>query len=87
MPNKNKEEEVERDVDALQNDQPDPAGPEGSEREAITHPDANPPGNPDSTYRPGDPPAGQSMFPPTPRSGSVASAAVAEEKNEDAKGQ
>lgn len=87
MPNKHKdEEEVVRDVDALQHDQPDPTLPEGTEREAITHPDENPVGNPDSSYRPGDPPAGQAMYPPIVP-GSAASAAVAEEKNEDAKGQ
>lgn len=61
MPNKNENKPVEREEE-LQNDQPSANDPDP--REAITHPDVNPPGNPDTSYRAGDPPPTQSLFPP-----------------------
>jgi hypothetical protein len=61
MPNKNKEEMKELDPQDLPDDSP---MLDAEEREAITHPEEAYAGPVDSTYRPGDPPPGQSMFPP-----------------------
>lgn len=84
MPNKPKIDEEEQ-REQLQHDQP--SGFDPDPREAITHQEESPYGNPDTTYRPGDPPPSQSMYPPLKAvdPGSAAAASKEEEKNEDEK--
>lgn len=61
MPNKPKDNEEEEPRELLPDDSP-LLSEDG--REAITHPEEVYQGPIDSTYRPGDPPPGQSLFPP-----------------------
>lgn len=62
MPDKKQDDKPKENPELLQEDQPSVEDPDG--REAITHPEEAYEGNPDTSYRPGDPPPGQAMFPP-----------------------
>jgi hypothetical protein len=62
MPHRKNEDKPEENKDELQIDQPSVDDPDG--REAITHPQEAYDAPADTSYRPGDPPPSQSMFPP-----------------------
>jgi hypothetical protein len=79
MPNK-KDEPVENKED-LQFDQPSVDDPDG--RVALTHPEENYALPADSSYRPGDPPPSQSLFPPTKDSQAQARDASGENSEKD----